>query len=131
MYFFIFEIFLNNILDFDFLYFFYFFFISFFILKFLWDVTLPFWVIMRSGRWNAMNHIATKGTIFGRRGCGEFFYHESYYDESVIMTIYEFQIFCDLSFGWWGYALIWHMGTPQRCGFLGCLKLDTPYYWCL
>ena len=37
------------------------------------DVTLPFWVIMRSGRRHVMNHIATKGTIFGRRGCGDFF----------------------------------------------------------
>ena len=37
------------------------------------DVTLLFLVIMRSGRRNVMNHIATKGTIFGRRGCGEFF----------------------------------------------------------
>jgi hypothetical protein len=30
------------------------------------DVTLPFSVIMRSGRRNVMNHIATKWTIFGR-----------------------------------------------------------------
>ena len=36
----------------------------------------------------------------------------------------------------WGYALIWHMGgaypymgTPQRRGFLGCIKLITPYYY--
>jgi len=35
----------------------------------------------------------------------------------------------------WGYALIGHrggvypyMGTPQRRGFLGCIKLITPYY---
>jgi hypothetical protein len=36
-------------------------------------------------------------------------------------------------------TLIWHMGgaypymgTPQRRGFLGCIKLITPYYlWCL
>ena len=33
------------------------------------------------------------GTIFGRRGCGEFFYRESYCDERVVMTIYEFQTF--------------------------------------
>ena len=38
------------------------------------DVTLPFWVIMCLGRWNVMNHIATKGgTIFGRRGAGNSF----------------------------------------------------------
>ena len=26
-------------------------------------------------------------------GCGEFFYHESYYDERVVMTIYGFKYF--------------------------------------
>ena len=69
-------------------------------------------------------------------GCGEFFYHESYCDESVVMTIYEFQIFLVTSVPGWGYALIGHMGgvfpymgTPQRRGFLGCIKLITPYYW--
>jgi hypothetical protein len=48
-----------------------------------------------------MNYIASRGTIFGRSfvGCGEFFYHESYCDESIIMTIYGFQIFCDVSSG--------------------------------
>ena len=66
------------------------------------------------------------GTIFDRRGCGEFFYHESYCDERVVMNIYGFQFFCDVSSGGWGYALIWHMGgvypymgTPQRHGFWG------------
>ena len=40
------------------------------------------------------NHIASKeGTIFGRRGVGNFVYHESYCDERVVMTIYGFQIF--------------------------------------
>jgi hypothetical protein len=34
------------------------------------DVTLPFWVIMRSGRRNVMNHIASRGTIFGRSFVG-------------------------------------------------------------
>jgi hypothetical protein len=52
------------------------------------------------------------------------------------MTIYEFQIFCDVSSGV-GYAPIWemggvypYMGTPQRRGFFGGLKLITPYYFC-
>ena len=68
------------------------------------DDTLPFWVIMRSGRRNVMNHIASRGAylIVLSSGCGEFFYHESYCDESVIMTIYGFlniQIFCDVSSG--------------------------------
>ena len=39
------------------------------------------------------------GTIFGRRGCGEFFYHESYCDERVVMNIYGFQFFCDVCSG--------------------------------
>ena len=68
------------------------------------DVTLPFWVIMRSGRRNVMNHIASRGTIFGRSfvGVRGFFYHESYCNESVIMTIYGFlniQIVCEVSSG--------------------------------
>jgi len=51
------------------------------------------------------------------------------------MTIYGFQIFCDVSSGGWGYALIGHrggaypyMGAPQRRGFFGGLKNHTPYY---
>ena len=61
----------------------------------------------------------TKGDHIWSSGCGEFFYRESYCDERVVMTIYEFQIFCDVSSGE-GYALIGHMGgaypymgTPQ------------------
>ena len=64
------------------------------------DVTLPFWVIMRSGRRNVMNHIASRGAIFA--GCGELCYHESYCDESLIMTIYGFlniQFFYNVSSG--------------------------------
>ena len=34
------------------------------------DVTLPFWVTMRSGRRNVMNYIASKGTIFCRSFVG-------------------------------------------------------------
>jgi hypothetical protein len=96
------------------------------------DVTLPFWVIGKvecdesnEGGWD---HIWSSG-------CGKFFYHESYCDERVVMTIYEFQMFCDVSSGGWGYALIGHMGgvylymgTPQRHGFFGGLKRNTPYY---
>ena len=83
------------------------------------------WIILQ--RWG--DHIWSPG-------CREFFYHESYCDESVVMTIYEFQIFCDVSSGV-GYAPIWemggvypYMGTPQRRGFFGGLKLITPYYFC-
>jgi len=52
------------------------------------------------------------------------------------MTIYEFQIFCDVSSWGWGYAPIGHMGgvypymgTPQRHRFLGTTKCVTPYYY--
>jgi hypothetical protein len=34
------------------------------------DVTLPFWVIMRSGRRNVMNHITSRGIIFCRSFVG-------------------------------------------------------------
>jgi len=51
-----------------------------------------------------------EGNHIWSSGCGEFFYHESYCDESVIMTIYEFQIFCDVSSGGWRRVLLWHMG---------------------
>jgi hypothetical protein len=103
------------------------------------DVTLPFWVIVRSGRWNVMNHIATKGepylvvgvrrillpwVILRREGCHDHIWISIFFVTSV---------------PGWGYALIWdmggaypYMGTPQRRGFLGCIKLITPYYlWCL
>jgi hypothetical protein len=40
-----------------------------------------------------------KGPYLVVGGVGNFFYHESYWDESVIMTIYGFQNFCDVSSG--------------------------------
>ena len=76
-----------------------------------------------------------RGDHIWSSGCGEFFYHESYCDERVVMTIYGFQIFCDVSSGGWGYVLIWHMGgiypymgTRQRHRFLGCIQCPLPYY---
>jgi hypothetical protein len=89
---------------------------------------------MRSGRRNVMNHIASRGPylVVLSSGCGDFFYHESYCDESGIMTIYGFlniQILCDVSSGvglcpYMGngcvYDLIW-----ERRSFLGCIKLIT------
>ena len=98
------------------------------------DVTLPFWVITRSGRRNVMNHIWS----FFRRGCGDLFYHESYCDEGVIMTIYGFlniQMFCDVSSGvglcpymgnWCVYTLIWF--PPSLLVFLGWIKCPNIYY---
>ena len=69
-----------------------------------------------------------RGDHIWSSGCGELFYHQSYCDESVIRTIYGFQICCDVSSGVQGYALIWHMcgaypymATPQRHRFLGCI----------
>ena len=55
------------------------------------------------------------------------------------MTIYGFQIFCDISSGGWGYALIGHMGgvypymgpsTPPRVfwGTKMCLTLLLFHY---
>jgi hypothetical protein len=63
-----------------------------------------------------------EGTIFGRSfvGVPDFVYHESYCDESGIMTIYGFQFFCDVSSGGWRRVLIW---------FLECIKNHTSYYF--
>ena len=70
-------------------------------------------------------------------GC-VFFYHESYCNESVIMTIYGFlniQFFCDVSSGLGlcpymehgcVYGLIWF--PPSLLGFLECIKCPLPYY---
>ena len=76
-----------------------------------------------------------EGTIFGRSfvGVREFVYHESYCDESGIMTIYGFQIVCDLSsagslYGIWvGSTHIWVPPSLHR--FLGCIKTTLYYYW--
>jgi hypothetical protein len=104
------------------------------------DVTLPFWVIMRSGRRNVMNHIASRGTIFGRsfvvvRG---FFLswvilqRERHHDHIWIFEHSnclwgQFRDGVMSLYGKW--VCLWHyMGTPQRCGFLGCIKLITLYY---
>ena len=87
-----------------------------------------------SGRRNVMNHIWS----FFRRGCGDLFYHESYCDEGVIMTIYGFlniQMFCDVSSGvglcpymgnWCVYTLIWF--PPSLLVFLGWIKCPNIYY---
>ena len=76
----------------------------------MWDVILPFWVIMRSGRWNVMNHIASRGVIFGR----SFFGARGFFLPWVILRRERHHdhiwIFCDVSSGWWRRVLIWHMG---------------------
>jgi hypothetical protein len=103
------------------------------------EFILPFWVIMRSGRRNVMNHIATKRTIFGRRGCGEFFLpwvilgRERHHDHIWISK------FLWRQFGgrvmplygiWAGWTLIWV--PPPLHGFLGRIKCVSPYYsWML
>jgi hypothetical protein len=98
------------------------------------DVTLPFWVIMRSGRWNVMNHIPTKGgpyLVVGVRGIllpWVIVRRERRHDH-IWISIFLWRRFRG------GYALIWEMGgvysyrgTPQRHRFLGDLKCVSPYY---
>ena len=67
------------------------------------DATLPFWVIMRSGRWNVMNHIPTKeGTIFDRRGAGNSFTMSLTATRGSSWPYMDFIFFCDVSSGgWW------------------------------
>ena len=88
--------------------------------------------------WRIILHRGGSYLVVLSSGCGDFFYHESYCDESVIMTIYGFlniQIFCDVSSGvelcpYMGngcvYGLIWF--PPSLLVFLGCIKNHTPYY---
>ena len=100
------------------------------------DATLSFWLIMRSGRWNVMNHIPTKeGTIFDRRGAGNSFTMSLTATRGSSWPYMDFIFFVTSVPGGGGYALIWHMGvaypymgTPQRRGFLGCLKCPLSYY---
>jgi hypothetical protein len=76
------------------------------------DVTLPFWVIMRSGRRNVIKHIPTKGDhiwSFFRRGGGSVFSmshtattaSSGLWPNKVIpyMDVLKIQIFCDVSSG--------------------------------
>ena len=77
-----------------------------------------------------------RGDHIWSSGCWEFFYHESYCDEMVIMTIYRFQLFfCDVSS--WGWVMplygLWAGSTHiwERLGFFGGLKNLTPYYSCI
>ena len=80
------------------------------------DVTLPFWVIEKTEC--DQSYCNEREDHIWSSGCGEFFYHESYCDESVIMTIYGFQFFFVTSVpGCRGYILIWHMGGI--CPYIG------------
>jgi hypothetical protein len=63
----------------------------------------PFWVIMRSRR--GMWWIQRRGDHIWSCWCREFFYHESYCDERVVMTIYGFQICLWRQFRWVGLCL--------------------------
>ena len=82
------------------------------------DVTLPFWVIMRSGRRNVMNHIASRGTIFGRsfvgvRGIYFSMSHTATRASSwPYMDFWTFKFFVPSVPGW-GYAPIWEMGVSM------------------
>jgi len=62
------------------------------------DDTLPFWVIMRSGRRNVMNHIASRGTVFGRRDAGNYFSMSHTATRGSLWPYMDFK-FCDVSSG--------------------------------
>ena len=106
------------------------------------DVTLPFWVIMRSGRRNVMNHIASRGTIFGRSVVGVrgiFFLpwvilqRERHHDHIWIFkhSIFFYDVssavgLCPYMGNGCVYGRIWFPPSLHR--FLGCIKNHTPYY---
>ena len=80
------------------------------------DVTLPFWVIEKTEC--DQSYCNEREDHIWSSGFGEFFYHESYCNVSVIMTIYGFQFFFVTSVpGCRGYILIWHMGGI--CPYIG------------
>jgi hypothetical protein len=71
----------------------------------LWLVKVSIWMTPSALSHHALetaecdeSYCNDRGTLFGRRGCGKLFYHDSYCDESVIMTIYGFFL-GDVSFG--------------------------------
>jgi hypothetical protein len=80
----------------------------------VWDVTLPFWVIMHSGCWNVMNHIASRGTIFGRSfvGVRGFFFTMSHTATRASWPYMDFWTFIKYfvtSVLGLGYTPIWEM----------------------
>ena len=100
------------------------------------DVTLPFWVIMRSGRWNVMNHIPTKGgpylvvvvrgillpwVLLRREGRHDHIWISIFLWRQFrgvgVMPLYDI---------WAEHTHIW--GRRNAAGFLGCLKCPLPYY---
>jgi hypothetical protein len=96
---------------------------------------------VRSGRRNVMNHIASRGTIFGRFFVGvrgivlpwvilrrERHHNHIWIFEHSNILWRQFPGGVMSIYGKW--VCLWpYMGTPQRHGFLGWLKLITPYYW--
>ena len=76
------------------------------------DVALPFWVIVRAGRQNVMNHIAMMGgpyLFFGGAGNPFTMSHTATRGSSWPYTDFKFLV---TSFpGGGGYALIWNMGV--------------------
>jgi hypothetical protein len=101
----------------------------------VWDVILPFWVIMRSGRWNVMNHIASRGVIFGRSffGARGFFLpwvilrRERHHDHIWISIFLwrQFRVVETCPYMAYGRGLPIY-GSLHR--FLGGLKCPPPYY---
>jgi hypothetical protein len=82
------------------------------------DVTLPFWVIMRSGRRNMMNHTASRGSylVVLSSGCGDFVFTMSHTATRAsswpYMDFWTFKSFVTSVSGW-SYAPIWEMGVSM------------------
>jgi hypothetical protein len=101
----------------------------------VWDVILPFWVIMRSGRWNVMNHIASRGVIFGRSffGARGFFLpwvilrRERHHDHIWISNFLwrQFRVVETCPYMAYGRGLPIYGSLHM---FLGGLKCPPPYY---
>jgi hypothetical protein len=80
---------------------------------------------MRSGRRNVMNHIASRGTVFGRRGAGNYFSMSHTATRGSSSPYMDFK-FCDVRsrggamslYGIW--AVFDHTrGRRNAAGFLG------------
>ena len=91
-----------------------------------------------SGMWWII--LQRRGNHIWSSGCGEFFYRESYCDQRVVMTIYGFQIFCDVSSGvgvmpwyviWTGIPIYGSALAPWVLDWLKCLTLLPLLIWIL
>jgi hypothetical protein len=96
------------------------------------DVTLPFWVIVRSRRRNVMNHIASRGPylVVEMRGIllpWVILWRERRYDHIWISIFFVTSVpGCRVMplYGKWAG----HTHIRERHRFLGCIKCVSPYY---